>query len=55
MKYIVEVTFTFDDIEADSEEQAQAIVDGCFTSYVHHPTNNNMVNPDYSISEEQEE
>ena len=48
MKYIVEATFTFEEIEADSEEDAESLVDQCFTFYVHHPQNNNMVNPYYS-------
>ena len=51
MKYTVEVTFIFDDVEADSEEQAQQVVDGQFTFYVHHPDSNLMVNPDYHITE----
>ena len=49
MKYIVEATYTFEDVEADDEEQAQALVDQCFNFYVRHPQNNSMVNPDYSV------
>ena len=52
-KYKVIATFVFEDVEADSPEEAQAWVDGTsFHSYIEHPKKDDRVNPSYEVEEE---
>ncbi len=51
-KYKVIATFVFEDVEADSPEEAQAWVDGTsFHSYIEHPKKDERVNPSYEVEE----
>jgi hypothetical protein len=49
-KYKVIATFVFEDVEANSPEEAQALVDGTsFHSYIKHPKKDEIVNPSYEV------
>ena len=51
-KYKVIATFVFEDVEADSPEEAQAWVDGTsFHSYIEHPEKDDRVSPSYEVEE----
>jgi hypothetical protein len=51
-KFFVDVTFTFMDIEAESEDEARDIVDSCFTTYVRHPVSDSNISPDVFVYED---
>ena len=51
-KFTVEVTYRFENVEADTEEEAEALVDSVsIRNYVKHPVTGELVQPDYSVYE----
>jgi hypothetical protein len=55
MKYTISVSFVFEHVEAENEEQACQIVDSQLKYYIHHPQVSEIIQPDMECLKENDE